>query len=405
MDDKESRESFVVLNAHRLSSTTGSALATPPIVTNGRLDSTSVPLLEGENSPGNSTIFTDSYKLNNSFNPTTTSALTDEKWRTQITPQRIGTGQMEAAKRIQTRSSVRARCRLQQFDPVSRRLDVNWAIQYIQYNETGTVGSRIDKFTDIGIYRDQDLVPLNSSYEQFSPVSVEETSDTRVSTISATPIAVVGRSRWDSFSTEIDMGQTEVGNPWKQPQFGFPFDHWSGSIAFVASAPGYARRRGLVPTARGVEIDDAVILDSLMNWRITLVPNNTCVGKDSEGRVWVWASLDPCTLRLSFTAERTGLVKFATVIAVLVNWLSTIFIFIMTCEGVIMQRYQVLVAPQLLAVCLTSLFALPSVRSILPGAPEFGALMATLTTVEEEKKVLEIDEDIELDAKENLKNR
>jgi hypothetical protein len=39
----------------------------------------------------------------------------------------------------------------------------------------------------------------------------------------------------------------------------------------------------------------------------------------------------------------------------------------MTCEGVIMRRFEVIMGPQLLAVCFTALFALPSVRSILPG--------------------------------------
>ncbi|KIM25660.1 hypothetical protein M408DRAFT_73969, partial [Serendipita vermifera MAFF 305830] len=77
---------------------------------------------------------------------------------------------------------------------------------------------------------------------------------------------------------------------------------------------------------------------------------------------------------LDFHVRRPGLVIFATIIAVVVNWLSTIFIFIMTCEGVIMRRTHVIQGPGLLAVCFTALFALPTVRSILPGAPDFGAL-------------------------------
>ncbi|PVG03820.1 hypothetical protein CPB86DRAFT_869221 [Serendipita vermifera] len=264
---------------------------------------------------------------------------------------------------------------LQRFDPISRRLNINWALDWKFSYRAGTIGDEIYKVTDIGIYRDQDLVPVNSSYERFSPNSVDEIFDTRVSNVSATPIMILGLNPWESFSTEIDMKQQEIGSPWTQPQLGFPFDRWFGRITFVANAWGYAREANVPSTARGIEIDDAIIQDSLMHWRITLVSKNTCVKRDSEGTSWVWATPNPCRLDLRFTAERTSLVKFATVVSVTVNWISTIFIFIMTCEGVIMQRFQILMAPQLLAVCPTSLFALPSVRAILPGAPDFGALI------------------------------
>jgi hypothetical protein len=40
-----------------------------------------------------------------------------------------------------------------------------------------------------------------------------------------------------------------------------------------------------------------------------------------------------------------------------------------------MSRSHILQNSQLLAVCFTALFALPSVRSILPGAPDFGAII------------------------------
>jgi hypothetical protein len=94
--------------------------------------------------------------------------------------------------------------------------------------------------------------------------------------------------------------------------------------------------------------------------------------------------------------KRPSLVTTATIIAVVVNWLSAIFIFIMTCEGVILRRTKVIEvcrhsileipaidpfsqSSQLLGICFTALFALPSVRSILPGAPdEFGCLSGYL---------------------------
>lgn len=62
-------------------------------------------------------------------------------------------------------------------------------------------------------------------------------------------------------------------------------------------------------------------------------------------------------------------------VAVLVNWISTISIFILTCEKVVLQRYNIESGTDLLAVCFTALFALPSVRSLLPGAPDFGAII------------------------------
>jgi hypothetical protein len=57
-----------------------------------------------------------------------------------------------------------------------------------------------------------------------------------------------------------------------------------------------------------------------------------------------------------------------------VNWTSTFFIFVLTCEVLIMRRGFMLSGTDLLGVTFTSLFALPSVRLLLPGAPDFGAL-------------------------------
>jgi hypothetical protein len=106
-------------------------------------------------------------------------------------------------------------------------LDINWSLKYIEYNHTGTIGNAKDRQTDIAIYRDQDLVPIDQNYQVISPSSVDEIWDTRVSNVSAGPIAIVGRTPWDTFSTEIDMGQLVAGDPLRQPQFGFPFDRVS----------------------------------------------------------------------------------------------------------------------------------------------------------------------------------
>jgi hypothetical protein len=62
-------------------------------------------------------------------------------------------------------------------------------------------------------------------------------------------------------------------------------------------------------------------------------------------------------------------------VALIVNWTTTTGIFLITCEAVVMRRTYILKETDILGVCLTALFALPSVRSILPGAPDFGAVI------------------------------
>lgn len=41
---------------------------------------------------------------------------------------------------------------------------------------------------------------------------------------------------------------------------------------------------------------------------------------------------------ITITAKRPAIVKFAAIMAVIVNWTSTFFIFILTCEALIMRR-------------------------------------------------------------------
>ncbi|PVG03822.1 hypothetical protein CPB86DRAFT_307669 [Serendipita vermifera] len=262
--------------------------------------------------------------------------------------------------------------RLKKFDPQDRILNINWALKSIYDGQSVILGERLNETMNIGIFRDQDLVPVNSTYDIIFPSTVNEIYDVRVANASAIPYAIVGMTQWDSFSTEIDMGQRKMAEPVRQPQFGFPFDLWSGEISFVANF--YDRSKAInMTTAFGVEIDDASLVDSLLNWRVTVDVENTCVS--SVNGTLTWIATGACGLHLTLKARRTALVKFASIVAVIVNWFSTVFIFVMTCEGVVMRRFEVIMGPQLLAVCFTALFALPSVRSILPGAPEFGALI------------------------------
>ncbi|PVG03816.1 hypothetical protein CPB86DRAFT_307384 [Serendipita vermifera] len=263
--------------------------------------------------------------------------------------------------------------RLQLFDPATRTLSINWALKSIKDHQPSIIGENMEDIMRIGIFQDQDLVPVDNNYTIIVTDNMDEIWDFRVANESAIPTAIVGTSQWDSFTTDISMGQRRRANAMRQPQWSFPFDLWIGDTSFVANI--WDRSLGDNRTnAFGTEINDVVLVDSLMNWRISTETNNTC-SKVTETGVLVWTAKRTCGLHVTFKARRTGLVKFACVVAVVVNWFSTIFIFIMTCEGVIMRRAKVITGPQLLAVCFTALFALPSVRSILPGAPEFGALI------------------------------
>jgi hypothetical protein len=87
-------------------------------------------------------------------------------------------------------------------------------------------GESITRMGRAGIYRDEELVPLNSLGEVISPPpsNYSQIRTLRVANESAVPVAIVGMSPWDSFSTEISMGQGEAAYAWKQPQFSFPFD-------------------------------------------------------------------------------------------------------------------------------------------------------------------------------------
>ncbi|PVF92381.1 hypothetical protein CPB86DRAFT_819688 [Serendipita vermifera] len=264
--------------------------------------------------------------------------------------------------------------KLLKFDPNTRTLSIKWTLEYVYKNQTFPLATHLNETFRIGIFPDQLLVPVDEDYHVIYPDTPDvKTHDFRIANASARPIAIVGATPMDSFLTEIDMGQRKIANPMTQPNLGFPFDLWTGNISFVANLYDYAvSLNPLMPTARGFVIKDATLVDSIMNWRIIVHPENSCMApKDGK---WEWIAEEACTLNLMIRASRPLLVILACIIAVIVNWLSTIFIFIMTCEGVIMRRFQVIMGPQLLAVCFTALFALPSVRSILPGAPEFGSL-------------------------------
>ncbi|KAG8805197.1 hypothetical protein FRC18_006805, partial [Serendipita sp. 400] len=261
---------------------------------------------------------------------------------------------------------------LKNFDPVARSLTVSWSLTYVDAdNKTlRSLGDTEDTSFAVNIYRDVKVVferrPLTPEANQtiqelgiFPPML-------RIDNATLAPIGVLGLHTWDSLDTSIDFTQAVEDNPWKQPLFGYPFDVWAGSIVFAASDREYADAANLTNTY-AFPPDGAVLADSTLNWRIRVQRSNVTCGYGDE--------FEGCELHLYFTGKRPLLVKFAAILAVIVNWTSTIGIFLLTCEAVIMHRFHILSETDILAVCLTALFALPSVRAILPGAPDFGAIL------------------------------
>ncbi|CCA77444.1 hypothetical protein PIIN_11421, partial [Serendipita indica DSM 11827] len=221
------------------------------------------------------------------------------------------------------------------------------------------------------LYRDVKAVPedreANATILQQYNITQEQLQSIiyRVDNTTQPPIATLGMHPWDGVDTDIDFTQAKEEDPFAQPLFAYPFDVWQGSIVFALTDRRFSRTVNL--TNSGVtSLYGAILSDSTLNWRIQVSANDTCrIEAEDAG----------CELHLDFTGRRPGLVKFAAILAVLVNWTSTIGIFLLTCESVVMRRTYILTETDILGVCVGALFALPSVRAILPGAPDFGAII------------------------------
>jgi len=161
----------------------------------------------------------------------------------------------------------------------------------------------------------------------------------------------------------------------RQPLFGYPFDRWTGEIVFVVNTIYGAKEWYNSSTSGVLRLSGAQLSDSTLNWRFNMEWTDTCRGNGDMVPTNRSTLVDNCHLDVQLTARRPGLVIFAAIVAVVVNWLSTILVFVLTCESIIMRRGYMLEGTDLLSVCFTALFALPSVRSLLPGAPDFGALI------------------------------
>ncbi|KIM32358.1 hypothetical protein M408DRAFT_326953, partial [Serendipita vermifera MAFF 305830] len=251
---------------------------------------------------------------------------------------------------------------LRQFDPDQRSLTVLWSLAYVDTDNKTLLdfGRTKDDTVHFNLYRDVKAVPEDRNSTEF-----DMTGQFRIDNVTEVPIAVLGAHSWDSVTTSIDFTQAVAENAWEQPLFGYPFDTWIGQIVFALTDRDFAVQAGLNNSVI-VAISDAILADSTFNWRITATTNDTCsVPGDDAG----------CELHVDFAGKRPALVVFAAMVALIVNWLITVAIFLITGEAVIMRRVHILSETDILGVCLTALFALPSVRSILPGAPGFGCII------------------------------
>lgn len=133
-------------------------------------------------------------------------------------------------------------------------------------------GTRLDNIWEIGIFRDQSLVvdtdahlaQINSTHPELSMYA-----GLRIDNSTAVPIAVVGRHEWDSFTTDIDLGQMYTGHAWLTPAFGYPLDKWSGNIVFVGNFHWPARLANM-STSFGTSIDGAYLVDSISKHQFLL---------------------------------------------------------------------------------------------------------------------------------------
>lgn len=252
---------------------------------------------------------------------------------------------------------------LREFDVDARVLTVQWSTVYIadDGDTFQDMGTDDDHTLEINVYRDIQGIPDPETTELLH----DETMYYKLDNTSAYRFGTVGLHPWDSFDTDIDMTQAVENDVWKQPMFGYPWDNWSGSIVMVATVA--EMDRALEANGTGVFGLGAVTMeDSLLNWKITPKSWTPCIEVNSTS----------CELYIDFDASRPGIVIFCVIVVVIVNWICTVAIFLVTGEVILLRRKHILEGTDMLSVCFAALFALPTVRSLLPGAPQdFGAVI------------------------------
>ncbi|KAG8752306.1 hypothetical protein FRC14_007165 [Serendipita sp. 396] len=255
---------------------------------------------------------------------------------------------------------------LNTFDSGSRNLNLDWtAIQVSQPIDTSDILK-----TQIDIDRREDTVPL-AMFRDVLAVPDLDTNITdyqpyRVQNPHVKPTGFLGLTQFDQINTNIGMGQKST-NFWSQPEFGYPFDVFQGKITWVAADNDTITATGR-PGTDVHAISGAVITDSLLNMKVRYTVMPTCLFDDAPG----------CELIVQFWVTRTGLVKFCVFVVFGINWFVTIALFSLTGESLLLNRHNILESTDIFAVCFSALFALPSVRSLLPGVPGYGCALDLL---------------------------
>jgi len=257
--------------------------------------------------------------------------------------------------------------RLRGFDPQKSVLSVEWEGLLVDGSQKdlrlgAADGFRLNLavFRDVATERDLDTERLLAS----QPNGTEaEHQQFRVFQPAPLPVGFIGRSPHDSINTDIGVGQLDGGDLWSQPGFAYPYDRSEGKITFAMSNNDTVRASNSSQGSFLVSIMGAVITDSILNYQTDI--SNTAVCEEPAG----------CQLDITLQLQRPGLVKAIVILTVFINWLITLSICILTGEAIILERMYILSGSDILSICLTSLFALPSVRSVLPGAPPFGCLI------------------------------
>ncbi|TRM55798.1 hypothetical protein BD626DRAFT_522502 [Schizophyllum amplum] len=249
---------------------------------------------------------------------------------------------------------------LRQLDTDERNLDVQWSgLLYHDNNNSLTPLVLKDRYPGgLNMYRDiRTIVDVNVTTDQDNGYLWF-----MLDNATATPIGNIGIREWDAFDTDIDLVEARE-SVWTQPMRGYPYDIWAGSIVIATNDIGNSMSIYNRSDALALSFDGVSLADSLLNWKVTATSETTCRDDNSPY----------CELHIDFDVRRPGLVKFTVIAVVVINWLSTVVIFLLTGEALLLRRLHIVEGTDVLGVLFSALFALPGVRSLLPGAPPFGS--------------------------------
>ncbi|CAG7850933.1 SubName: Full=Uncharacterized protein {ECO:0000313/EMBL:CCA74039.1} [Serendipita indica DSM 11827] len=251
---------------------------------------------------------------------------------------------------------------LNRFDSSTRTLNIDWTM----FGATGPLEDKNLRATEISIDRWG-----RRPYALFRDTVARPDRDTNITSYqpfrvinpNMKPTGFLGLTEYDTITTDIGLGQKST-SAWKMPEFGYPFDVFQGTITWVAANNATITRTGRAGS--GVfALRGSILTDSLLNVKVHSNVTASCYIRRSGG----------CELIIQLQVERTGLVKFCVLAVFLVNWIVTIAIFLVTGEALLLNRTNILSGTDILAICFSALFALPSVRSLLPGVPGYGCLL------------------------------